>query len=122
MRELLAALSLLSLPLPPSWTVVVNGQPLRHRAVLVQGQTYLPLDALRGLGVSVTFSGREIRLGPALHHGVPGPTKADDAAFNVVSPPSRTRWRRSSPPQEERRSQAAPHPAPPASGSTASSP
>lgn len=63
MRELLAA-ALLSLPLPPSWTVVVNGQPLRERAVLVRGQPYLPLDALRDLGVSVTLTGREIRLSP----------------------------------------------------------
>lgn len=65
MRELLAVAALLSLPVPPTWKVVVNGQPLRDEAVLVRGQTYVSLDALQALGVPVVFAGRELWLGPA---------------------------------------------------------
>ncbi|ACO46527.1 hypothetical protein DEDE109153_07585 [Deinococcus deserti] len=35
-----------------SWTVVINGRPAPGRAIVVDGKTYVPLDALRAVGVT----------------------------------------------------------------------
>ncbi|RDI95540.1 hypothetical protein DV704_06555 [Meiothermus sp. QL-1] len=43
--------------------LVVNGQAQNSRAIVVGGQTYVPLSALRALGVSAAVSGNTLSLG-----------------------------------------------------------
>ena len=69
---------LLALSLAPAsaqtYTLVVGAQASPLPAVTVQGQTYVPLSALKTLGVPYTLSGRTLTL------GAPGPATAPGGA------------------------------------------
>lgn len=48
-----------------TYTVIVNGQPSSEQAIVVNGNTYVPLSALKLLGIQVNQQGRTITLGTA---------------------------------------------------------
>lgn len=62
------ALALLTLALSPvaaaqSYSLVVNGQVAPAQAIVVNGQTYVPLSALKLLGIPSSLKGRTLTLG-----------------------------------------------------------
>jgi hypothetical protein len=59
----LAALVLISAAAAQSYLLVVNGQPTPTKAITVNGQTYVPLSALRLLGVQSSLKGSTLTLG-----------------------------------------------------------
>ncbi|MBB6018550.1 hypothetical protein ACFP9V_25520 [Deinococcus radiopugnans] len=63
-RTLLALLALASSSAAAqSYSLVVNGQPAPARAIVVNGQTYVPLSALKTLGIPSSLSGTTLSLG-----------------------------------------------------------
>ena len=62
----LAALSTLALTpaaAAQSYSLVVNGQPAPAKAIVVNGQTYVPLSALNALGIPSSLNGSTLTLG-----------------------------------------------------------
>lgn len=59
----LAALSTLALAAGLSYSVVVNGQVAPDQAIVVNGKTYVPLSALKLLGVQSSLKGSTLTLG-----------------------------------------------------------
>lgn len=47
----------------PNYSVVVNGQVLSDQAIVVNGKTYVPLSALKLLGVQSSLEGNTLTLG-----------------------------------------------------------
>jgi hypothetical protein len=67
-RLKLQGLALLSLALSPvaaaqSYSLVVNGQVAPARAIVVNGQTYVPLSSLKSLGIPSSLKGNTLTLG-----------------------------------------------------------
>lgn len=46
-----------------SYSLVVNGQPAPDRAIVVNGQTYVPLSALKSLGIPSSLAANTLTLG-----------------------------------------------------------
>ncbi|CAM3832516.1 hypothetical protein [Deinococcus frigens] len=64
-RTLLAflALATCSMAAAQSYSLVVNGQPAPVKAIVVNGQTYVPLSALKKLGIPSSLKGTTLTLG-----------------------------------------------------------
>lgn len=63
--RVLAVLVLLSpgVAAAQSYSLVVNGQPAPTRAIVVNGQTYVPLSVLKSLGIPSSLTGTTLTLG-----------------------------------------------------------
>ncbi|MER3556164.1 MAG: hypothetical protein C4331_17970 [Meiothermus sp.] len=48
-----------------SYSLVVNGQAVGEKAIVVGGKTYVPLSVLKGLGVAYSLKGNTLTLGKA---------------------------------------------------------
>jgi hypothetical protein len=55
-----------------TYTVIVNGQVTEDKAVVIGGQTYVPLSALSSLGVTSSLDGTVLTLGTASQNTVGG--------------------------------------------------
>ncbi|WP_425145017.1 hypothetical protein [Deinococcus sp.] len=70
---LLGTLALTSLALAAAnYSVIVNGQVAPEQAIVVGGKTYVPLSALKLLGVNTTLRGTTLTLGGATTAATPG--------------------------------------------------
>lgn len=59
----LIALALTPTAAAQSYSLVVNGQPAPARAIVVNGQTYVPLSVLKTLGIPTSLAGSTLTLG-----------------------------------------------------------
>ena len=71
-RTLLAFLALTPTAAAQSYSLVVNGQPAPAKAIVVNGQTYVPLSALKTLGIPSSLAGSTLTLGSAAPSTSPG--------------------------------------------------
>jgi len=56
-----------------TYSIIVNGQVAQDKAIVVNGQTYLPLSVLKALGVNYSLKGSTLTLGnPAPAHQTAG--------------------------------------------------
>ncbi|CAM4430640.1 hypothetical protein [Deinococcus marmoris] len=68
----LLALALTPAAVAQSYSLVVNGQPAPARAIVVNGQTYVPLSTLKTLGIPSSLTGSTLTLGSAAPSTSPG--------------------------------------------------